>query len=77
MSFESAPNHETPAEKKLNPWVKIALEMGPLLIFFVANARGEKMAASWPLIQALAARSSSPPPPSSSPRCWRSPFPTR
>jgi intracellular septation protein len=54
MSFESAPNApHTPAEKKLNPWVKIGLEMGPLLIFFLANARGEKMAASWPLIQTL------------------------
>ncbi|MEJ0011150.1 MAG: septation protein A [Bauldia sp.] len=53
MSLESAPNHETPAEKKLNPWLKIGLEMGPLVIFFLANARGEKMAASWPLIQQL------------------------
>jgi intracellular septation protein len=54
MSFESAPNTpHTPAEKKLNPWLKIALEMGPLIVFFIANARGEKMAASWPPIQQL------------------------
>jgi intracellular septation protein len=54
MSLESAPNApHTPEEKKLNPWLKIGLEMGPLLIFFLANARGEKMAASWPLIQQL------------------------
>ena len=53
MTFESAPNHETPAEKKLNPWLKLGLEMGPLLIFFLANARGEAMAATWPLINQL------------------------
>lgn len=54
MSLESAPNApHTPEEKKLNPWLKIGLEMGPLIIFFLANARGEKMAASWPLIQQL------------------------
>jgi intracellular septation protein len=55
MSLESGPNTaEAAAErKKLNPFLKIALEMGPLIIFFVANARGEKMAATWPLINAL------------------------
>ncbi|HVY21447.1 MAG TPA: septation protein A [Bauldia sp.] len=54
MTFESAPNEpHTPEEKKLNPWLKLALEVGPLLIFFVANARGEKMAASWPIITQL------------------------
>ena len=54
MSFESAPNApHTSAEKKLNPLLKLALEIGPLLLFFVANARGEKMAASWPLVTTL------------------------
>jgi intracellular septation protein len=54
MTFESAPNEpHTPAEKKLNPWLKIGLEMGPLLLFFLANARGEKMVASWPIITQL------------------------
>jgi intracellular septation protein len=54
MTFESAPNEpHTPAEKKLNPWLKLVLEMGPLLLFFLANARGEKMAASWPIITQL------------------------
>src|ERR1044072_7215437 len=24
---------------QLNPWLKLALEMGPLILFFVANAR--------------------------------------
>lgn len=54
MSFESAPNApHTAAEKKLNPFLKLALEIGPLLLFFVANARGEKMAASWPIVTTL------------------------
>jgi len=54
MTFEHAPNEpHTPAEKKLNPWLKLALEIGPLLVFFLANARGEAMAATWPLINQL------------------------
>lgn len=54
MSFESAPNApHTPAEKKLNPWLKLILELGPLLIFFFANAKGEAAAAKWPLIAQL------------------------
>ena len=54
MTFERAPNEpHTAEEKKLNPWLKLVLELGPLLIFFFANARGEKLAASWPLITAL------------------------
>src|ERR1700742_276593 len=27
------------AQKQLNPWLKLALEMGPLILFFFANAR--------------------------------------
>ena len=47
MAFEHAPNEpHTAAEKKLNPWLKLVLELGPLLIFFFANARGEKLAAT-------------------------------
>jgi intracellular septation protein len=54
MTFESAPNApHTPAEKKLNPFLKLGLEIGPLILFFLAKARGEKMAASWPIITAL------------------------
>ena len=26
-------------EKRLNPWLKLALDLGPLLVFFVVNAR--------------------------------------
>ncbi len=54
MTFESAPNEpHTPAEKKLNPWLKLALEMGPLGLFFLANARGEQIAARFPAVAAL------------------------
>ncbi len=54
MSFESAPNApHTPAEKKLNPWLKIGIEIGPLLIFFLANAVGKKIAAISPIIVTL------------------------
>jgi intracellular septation protein len=54
MTFESAPNEpHTPAEKKLNPWLKLALEMGPLALFFVANLRGEQLAERFPVIAAL------------------------
>ena len=54
MTFESAPNEpHTPAEKKLNPWLKLALEIGPLILFFLANSRGEQAAALWPAITSL------------------------
>jgi intracellular septation protein len=54
MTFESAPNEpHTPAEKKLNPALKFGLEIGPLLLFFLANARGEQAAALWPAIADL------------------------
>ena len=54
MTFESAPNEpHTPAEKKLNPWLKLTLEIGPLILFFLANSRGEQAAAMWPAITSL------------------------
>jgi len=54
MTFEHAPNEpQTPDEKKLNAWVKLALEVGPLIVFFLANARGDAVAARWPALAAL------------------------
>jgi len=53
VTFESEPNALTPAEKKLNPILKLVLEIGPLVLFFLANARGEKVAAHFPAIAAL------------------------
>jgi intracellular septation protein len=52
-TFESAPNHETAAEKKLNPWLKLALEMGPLALFFLANFYGDRAVALVPALGAL------------------------
>jgi intracellular septation protein len=53
MTFESDPNHETPAEKKLNPWLKLTLDMGPLVLFFLANFYGERAAALLPALTGL------------------------
>jgi intracellular septation protein len=54
MTFESAPNEpHTLAEKKLNPWLKLTLEMGPLVLFFLANAYGEKASVMFPALAAL------------------------
>lgn len=49
MTTDAAPA-ERPA---LNPFVKMAIEIGPLVLFFLANARGEQVAAAWPAIAAL------------------------
>jgi intracellular septation protein len=53
MTFESEPNALTPAERKLNPILKLVLEIGPLILFFLANARGEKIAEKYPAVAAL------------------------
>ncbi|KAA0969723.1 septation protein A [Aureimonas fodinaquatilis] len=49
--IEDAPN--TPGQKELNPLLKFALELGPLLVFFFANNRGEAIAAAFPALGAL------------------------
>ncbi|MCU0830947.1 MAG: septation protein A [Rhizobiaceae bacterium] len=41
------------AKPALNPILKLALELGPLIVFFFANARGEQIAASFPALGAL------------------------
>ncbi|WP_024281240.1 septation protein A [Xanthobacter sp. 126] len=30
----------SPASRKMSPWLKIGLEIGPLVLFFIANGRG-------------------------------------
>src|SRR5712691_7896756 len=52
MTFEAPPNAiaDRPA---INPILKLALELGPLGVFFLANARGASLAASFPALQAL------------------------
>ncbi|MDP3524410.1 MAG: septation protein A, partial [Hoeflea sp.] len=36
--FEPDPND--PARKRMNPLLKLVLELGPLIVFFFANSRG-------------------------------------
>lgn len=42
-----------PKKKEINPLLKLALELGPLIVFFFANARGEWLAATFPELGAL------------------------
>ena len=42
-----------PKKKEINPILKFALELGPLLVFFFANARGEQLSASFPALADL------------------------
>jgi intracellular septation protein len=55
MTFEPPPN--TPARererKEMNPIVKMVLELGPLAIFFFANARGDWLAGKLPALAEL------------------------
>jgi intracellular septation protein len=51
MTFESAPN--APGRKPVNPLLKLALELGPLAVFFLANARGAWLAERFPALGAL------------------------
>ncbi|MHC5655526.1 septation protein A [Stappia sp.] len=51
MEFEHGPNAAD--RKDLSPLLKLVLELGPLVLFFFANARGEDLAASFPALKAL------------------------
>jgi intracellular septation protein len=51
MTFERPPN--SPTRKEVNPLLKLALELGPLGVFFFANARGEWLAEQMPALAAL------------------------
>lgn len=48
MSFEVPPN--APTRKEINPLLKVALELGPLGVFFFANARGAWLAEKFPAL---------------------------
>lgn len=39
MTENTSVDAPPPARKKLNPWLKFALELGPLILFFVANSK--------------------------------------
>ncbi|MHA7775813.1 septation protein A [Roseibium sp. M-1] len=51
MEFEHAPND--PTRKEMSPLLKLVLELGPLGVFFLFNARGEQIAEMFPLLQAV------------------------
>ena len=51
MEFEHGPN--APDRKELSPLLKLVLELGPLVLFFFANARGEQIAAAFPALGKL------------------------
>jgi intracellular septation protein len=42
-----------PKKKEINPLLKLALELGPLMVFFFANARGEWLAERFPALGAF------------------------
>jgi intracellular septation protein len=52
--FERSPND--PKLKQLNPGLKLALELGPLAIFFFGNAFGDRLATWFPPLAALGGR---------------------
>ncbi|EFO32405.1 intracellular septation protein A [Roseibium sp. TrichSKD4] len=49
MELEHAPNE--PTRKEMAPLLKLALELGPLGVFFLFNSRGEQIAESFPILQ--------------------------
>ena len=51
MTFEDPPNN--PTRKEINPLLKFTLELGPLGVFFFANARGEWLAEKLPALAGL------------------------
>jgi intracellular septation protein len=51
MTFEPVPN--SPERKPINPFLKFVLELGPLGVFFFANARGDMLTALFPALAAL------------------------
>ncbi|MEO0385294.1 MAG: septation protein A [Pseudomonadota bacterium] len=51
MSDTQAPDQGTaPAKATKNPFIKLALELGPLVVFFFVNARGASLMESYPAL---------------------------
>ncbi len=49
--FERDPSEtRSRGKESINPVLKLALELGPLLVFFFANSRGEWLAGKFPLL---------------------------
>ena len=51
MKFEELPGAK--GERQVNPALKLALELGPLLVFFFANSRGAWLAEKFPALADL------------------------
>ncbi len=51
MKFEELPG--TKGERQTNPALKLALELGPLMVFFFANSRGTWLAEHFPALAGL------------------------
>lgn len=51
MKLEEMPTPANP--EKINPLLKLALELGPLVVFFFANSRGEQLAKAFPILANL------------------------
>lgn len=51
MEFEHGPNAAD--RKELAPLLKLVLELGPLVLFFFANARGDALAERFPLLASI------------------------
>jgi intracellular septation protein len=49
--FERGPND--PGHAQVNPFLKLALELGPLAVFFFGNAYGDALARAFPPLAAL------------------------
>jgi intracellular septation protein len=47
------PDPSDPGRREMNPILKLALELGPLMVFFFANFRGEWLAARLPALADL------------------------
>ena len=54
--FERDPSQKSEAERReVPPLLKLALELGPLLVFFFANARGEMLIERFPVLASIGA----------------------
>lgn len=51
MELEKLPGAK--GEPEINPLLKLALELGPLIVFFFANSRGKALADAFPWLNAL------------------------
>ncbi|MCA0255737.1 MAG: septation protein A [Proteobacteria bacterium] len=50
MELENSPSKSAEMTREVNPLLKLALELGPLLVFFFANARGEWLGQTFPIL---------------------------